>query len=86
MVKTVRQETHGDTITNLTVRLHYSSHHNLNVSIYLFTSLRVMISSNQLFMFYINNNVFLSTLFFNVSINNIVVAKCKSTLGGGLYM
>ena len=30
--KTVCQETHGDTITNLTVRLH-CSHHNLNVSI-----------------------------------------------------
>ena len=34
-------------------------------------------------MFRINNNVFLSKFFFNVSINNIVVAKCKSTLGGG---
>ena len=84
MAKTVRQETHGDTITNLTVRLYCSGHHNLDVSIHLFTSLRV--SSNQLFMFCINNNVFLSTLFFHVSINNIVVAKCKSTLGGGLYM
>ena len=84
MAKTVRQETHGDTMTNLTVRLHCSSHHNLNVSIHLFTSLRV--SSNQLFMFCINNNMFSSTLYFDVFINNIVVAKCKSTLGGGLYM
>ena len=48
-------------ITNLTVHLHCSGHHNLNVSIHLFTSLRV--SSNQLFMFCINNNAFSSTLF-----------------------
>ena len=38
------------------------------------------------FMFCINNNVFSSTLYFDVFINNIVVANCKSTLGGGLYM
>ena len=33
-VKTVCQETQADTITNLTVRLHCSSHLNLNVSIH----------------------------------------------------
>ena len=52
--------------------------------VYNLWSLRV--SSNQLFMFCINNNVFSSTPYFDVFINNIVVAKCKSTLGGGLYM
>ena len=34
VAKTVCQETQADTITNLTVRLHCSSHLNLNVSIH----------------------------------------------------
>ena len=85
LAKTVCQETQCDTITNLTaepVRLH-CSHRDLNVSIHDGCS-SVSVATNYL-CFVSTYIVFLSS-FFNVSINNIVVANAACSLGGGLYM